>query len=309
MKVRHVVIDIAGKDADIAARIAVLVDARHVDVLFGFVGDESIAAAVAFEPIRKGEVALVAPLAGREAPIDALGIRFVRPSYEAEVHRIVEHFQGLQISRLALVTNDDDQGRWVGDAMERELGKRGLNLAGRQRIAHLDSATPAEVDSVHRSNAQAIVIAADTVPVAEFIKRYRQVDAYTMIVTLSNANHRTLFELLGPTLAHGLMVTQVVPNPFVAESPLLKEYLDAMHKFRDEPPSHLSLEGFVAAKALLEIVRRAGAAPTREGIAKAALQASRIDLNGMAVDLTREARKSSPYVDLTMIRRDGSLLQ
>ena len=37
-----------------------------------------------------------------------------------------------------------------------------------------------------------------------------------------------LFELLGPKLAHGVMITQVVPNPGIAESPLLKEHLDAI---------------------------------------------------------------------------------
>lgn len=65
-------------------------------------------------------------------------------------------------------------------------------------------------------------------------------------------------ELLGPKLAHGVMVTQVVPNPGLPGSTLQKEHLDAIRKFRDEPPSHLTVEGFMAAKVLVEAVRRDG---------------------------------------------------
>ncbi|MFZ3323075.1 MAG: hypothetical protein WA190_11935 [Usitatibacter sp.] len=38
-----------------------------------------------------------------------------------------------------------------------------------------------------------------------------------MIVALSTVNHRTMFELLGPKLAHGVMVTLVVVTAATTE--------------------------------------------------------------------------------------------
>jgi ABC-type branched-subunit amino acid transport system substrate-binding protein len=129
------------------------------------------------------------------------------------------------------------------------------------------------------------------------------------IVALSTANPRTMFELLGPTLAHGVMITQVVPNPLLAESPLLKEHLDAIRTFRDEPPSHLTLEGFIAAKALVEGIRRAGPNPGREAILASFQRMGRLDLRGMVLDFSPGGRTHAAFVDLTMIRRNGALLQ
>lgn len=309
LRVRHVLVDVAGDASAYAARIRELIEDKKVDVLFGFVGDEALAAAAADRDIRAGRVALFAPLAGSEAPAEAAGIHFARPSYEAEVRQIVGHFKSLQVTRFAVVRGNDEQGRNVARAVEAELARHQLRIASSHVVARLDAPTPAELAAVQASRAQALILVSDTVPVAEFVKRYRPLDPGINLVTLSTVNHRTLFELLGPALAHGVMITQVVPNPNIADSPVTKEHLEALRTFRDEPPSHLSLEGFIAAKALLEAVRRTGRDPGAEAIAQALAKAGRIDVRGVVVDLSRAGRKASPYVDLAMIRRNGSLLQ
>jgi branched-chain amino acid transport system substrate-binding protein len=90
---------------------------------------------------------------------------------------------------------------------------------------------------------------------------------------------------------------------------LQKEHLDAIRTFRDEPPSHLTLEGFIAAKVLVEGLRRSGPAPTRGSILAALARMQRLDLNGVVVDLSPQGRLGSAHVELTMIRRNGALLQ
>jgi ABC-type branched-subunit amino acid transport system substrate-binding protein len=105
------------------------------------------------------------------------------------------------------------------------------------------------------------------------------------------------------------MVTQVVPNPALPDSSIQKEHLDAIRKFRDEPPSHLTLEGFMAAKVLVEGLRRAGASPTRESILAAMQHMGRYDLGGFTVDVSPNGRDHGAFVDLAMIRRNGGLLQ
>ena len=306
MKVRHQVLDGGANASDVRARTRQLLDEQRADVLFGYVGDEAVAA---MGDATTAGVALVGPLAGREAASQAgAQIFFTRPSYDAEVRHVIAHFQALQIARFAIVKSPGEQGRLVGEMVERALARQQLQSAGSHALAG-DSAVEADAQAVSRLRAQALIVIADTVQAAEFIKRYRPRDPGAMLVTLSTVNHRTLFELLGPSIAHGVMITQVVPNPLLAESPLLKEHLDAMRTFRDEPPSHLTLEGFIAAKALIEGVRRAGASPTRERILAAFQRAGRLDLNGVVVDFDPRSRSSAASVDLAMIRRNGGLLQ
>lgn len=309
MRIRHEVLDIAGKPDTMPARIRELVEERRADVLFGFVGDAAVAAAARDGDVRAGTIALFGPLAGRAAPEGANAIYFARPGYEAEVRQVVSHFRALQVTRFAVVRGEDEQARWIAGVIDSELVRQGLLPAARAVIPALETTTPAQVRAIVARQAQAVIVVADTVPAAEFIKRYKPADPGAGIVALSTVNHRTLFELLGPKLAHGVMITQVVPNPAMAESPLQKEHLDAIARFRDEPPSHLTLEGFIAAKALAEGLRRAGNAPTRASIGEALRRAGKLDLKGVIVDLTPRTGREAGYVDLAMIRRNGALLQ
>ncbi len=273
MHIRHEVID--AKSGDVLERTRELIEERKVDVLFGYLGDPALAAA-AQEPALQGHIALVAPLAGGTSPASVAGdVFFVRPTYEAEMKQIETHFRALQLTRFAVLRDDQLQ----------------------------------DLAAVSKRNAQALIVLSSTVRAAEFVKRYRPRDPGVMIVALSTVNHRTMFELLGPKLAHGVMVTQVVPNPNLPESTLQKEHLDAIRKFRDEPPSHLTLEGFMAAKVLVEGIRRAGASPTRESILASMQRMGRMDLGGFTVDLSRNGRDHGAFVDIAMIRRDGGLLQ
>jgi ABC-type branched-subunit amino acid transport system substrate-binding protein len=272
-RIRLETLDIKG--STVRARTRELLDEKSPDVLFGFMGDEALAQA-AMEPELQGRIALVAPLAGGDAPAGTAGnVFFTRPGYEAEMRQVESHFGALQVTRFALLHEADLR----------------------------------DLDAVKRRNAQALIVLAGSVPTAEFVKRYRARDPGAMIVALSTVNHRTLFELLGPKLAHGVMVTQVVPNPNLPESALQKEHLDAIRKFRDEPPSHLTLEGFIAAKVLVEGLKRAGPNPSRETILAAMKHVGRLDLHGYVVDVAAAGRARSGFVDIAMIRRDGALLQ
>lgn len=287
------------------AKIRELLDEASADVLFGFVGDDSVDMVSAERELKGGEIALVGPLAGRVAASE--NVFFVRPSYDAEVTQIVRYLRTFQITRFAVVKAADEHGAGVGASVERQLTAQKFSLEGSRTLGKGTAVQDADVDSVLRAHPQAVILAADSVAAAEFVKRYRPRDPGAMMVGLSTLNHEAMFELLGPQLANGVMITQVVPHPSAGTSPLTREYLSALRKFRDEPPSHVSLEGFIAAKVLVEGLRAAGPAPTRRSIVQAMRKAGRMDLNGFAVNLTREGRDGGA-VEMTMIRRNGALL-
>ncbi|NJR72426.1 MAG: hypothetical protein HC782_05365 [Gammaproteobacteria bacterium] len=128
-------------------------------------------------------------------------------------------------------------------------------------------------------------MATDTITAAEFIKNFRLLDKGTNIVTFSTVNHRTLMELAKPEFAASTMITQVVPHPELPLSKVQVEHLQLMAKYRDEPPSHITLEGFIAAKSFVNAINRAKAS-TRSTILSALSGERRFDVGGITLTFT-----------------------
>ena len=86
-----------------------------------------------------------------------------------------------------------------------------------------------------------------------------------------------------------------------------------MTKFRDEPPSHLTLEGFLAAKGLVRAMERAqdraGRNISRSSIAAALAGNKQFDLDGMTLSFTPNNDRGSKFVDLAYLRKSGTLVQ
>ena len=86
------------------------------------------------------------------------------------------------------------------------------------------------------------------------------------------------------------------------------EHLRLMKKYRDEPPSHLTLEGFLAAKTLVIALRKARKGASRAEIASAMRSLDRADLGGVNVGFGTRSRGYS-FVDIAFLRRNGTLLR
>ena len=93
-----------------------------------------------------------------------------------------------------------------------------------------------------------------------------------------------------------------------------REFNKALRKFRDEPPSHLALEGYIAAKAMVEALRSGlngrPQAPVRREDVQAALLRSTQHTTGLATaDVGMTNTRSGKPIDVTMVRGDGTLIR
>jgi hypothetical protein len=153
-----------------------------------------------------------------------------------------------------------------------------------------------------------VLVVADSVATANFVRSWRESDTATFIVGLSIVNHATVLELAGPKRAVGTLLTQVVPDPTKSHEAIVGEHLRLMRKFRDEPPSHLTLEGFLAAKTLVTALRRARKGATRAEIATALRSMDKVDLGDVYVRFSDRQRGYS-FVDISFLRANGTLLR
>jgi len=116
-----------------------------------------------------------------------------------------------------------------------------------------------------------------------------------------------LYAALGKD-AGGIVISQVVPSPRPSAIPIVKEYLAAVDN-SDQAPSYEGLEGFIAAKAAGEAVRRAG-----RGFAPGALQRvmagmTDFDVGGFRINLRPELHDPGRSIDLVSINKDGRVLR
>jgi len=141
-----------------------------------------------------------------------------------------------------------------------------------------------------------------------FIKQMRKTGASPLFVTLSNNSSNAFIKNLGED-GHGVAVSQVSPYPFSRTMPITQEFHDAIKGRQDVSASYASMEGFIAAKVMVEGLRRAGPRPTREKLIAALESMQRVDLGGVDVTYGSQNRTGTQYIDLTIINRAGMFVR
>ncbi len=137
---------------------------------------------------------------------------------------------------------------------------------------------------------------------SEFIKQAKRRSLRAQFFNVSFVGTKALADALGPD-ADGVMISQVMPPPSAKKFAVVREYLRAIEAAK-QPPSYTSLEGFIAAKVFVEVLRRGGAA-SREALVRALEGMREYDLGGFTVSFSPTQHNGSKFVDLTSLGRDG----
>lgn len=278
--------------------------ADGADVLFGFVGTASSDAGAA---VAKAENAILfAPFAADDALREPAnpGVFHVRPSMSDEALKMVRHSATLNQTRIAVLAEDDAMGRAGLAAVNQAIKELKLPpLVGSAFVPVNSDKVDAAVASLMKASPQAIIQVSLFNTTAAFIRKMRKAGYAGGFLNFSVVGIDPLFTALGKDIG-GVVVSQVVPSPKRTTVPIVKEYLAAIET-SDQSPSYESLEGFIAAKAMSESVRRAG-----KNFDKAKLQAvmtamTDYDVGGFRINLRAGVRDSVRAIDLISITADG----
>lgn len=166
------------------------------------------------------------------------------------------------------------------------------------------------VKQIHAADPQAIIMISVNRSTAAFAQQYRAAGGGAQLYNISVVDPAELVKLAGIKAVHGLGISQVVPFPFGANKPVVREYQALMKKYGgDQALSYTSFEEFLGAKVLVEGLRRAGAAPTRARLVKALESIDNFDLGGTRVQYSPTNRIGSRFVEVTVIGGAGKLLR
>jgi ABC-type branched-subunit amino acid transport system substrate-binding protein len=280
-----------------------LIEDKKVFALFLFRGTPNTEAS--YPVAAKAKVPLIAPSTGAQSMYSPPRKYLfpVRASYHSETTAIVNHLVSLGIKKIAVFHDDGSFGLDVLAGVQNALKERKMTPSSVASYPRGTLKIEPAVKTIATDDPQAVIMAAAVDSGPAFIAQMKAQSKNPMFFTLSNLSANSFVKALG-TNVNGVVISQVSPYPFAVTTPISSEFLKAI-KGKDMVPSYASIEGFIAAKVLVEGLRRAGPQPTREKLIKGLESMARVDLGGISVHYGPEDRSGTTFVDLTVLGKDG----
>ena len=284
-----------------------LINDEKVFALFGYVGTPTSQASL---PIfTEARVPFVGPFTGAELlrhPINRYVFN-VRASYFDETEAIVQHLTAMSVDKIAVFYQNDAYGLAGLAGVERALKKRNLQVAAKATVERNTVDVAKAVGEMRKADPQAIVMISAYKSCAAFIKEMKNAGANPTFWNVSFVGSKALAKELGRE-GRGIQISQVVPFPWDNSIPVVKEYHALLTEIKGEP-GYGTLEGFIAAKVMVEGLRRAGRNLTRESFIKAMESLAPYDVGGFKVSYAPDNRSGSKFVDLTIISRNQKFVR
>ncbi len=302
-KIKLVSLDDGYEPEKAAANTKKLIEEERVLALFGYVGTPTSNAAL---PIFTGaKVPFIGAFTGAQSLREPFNryVFNVRASYFDETEQIVGHLVQQGIKDIAVFYQNDAYGKAGLAGVERAMAKRNLKIAASGTVERNTTDVAAAVATLAKSKTGAIIMISAYKSCAAFIKSMRLAGALQQYWNVSFVGSKALATELGDD-GRGVQISQVVPFPWSDVNPIVRDYQKRIGG--PEKYSFTSLEGYVAAKVLVEGLKRAGKNPTRESLVDGLASMGRFDLGGFSVTYTPTDHNGSNFVDLTIISRGGT---
>jgi branched-chain amino acid transport system substrate-binding protein len=281
---------------------------QGVFALFGYIGTPTSLAALPLATAAK--LPFVAPFTGAEAlrtPFNRY-VFHVRASYFDETAAIIKQITSVSIQRVGVFYQNDSYGKAGLEGVQRALKPLNLEPSGLGTVERNTVEVAAAVKSILASNPGAIVMISAYKSCAAFIRAARKAGFGGNFYNVSFVGTQALAQELGAD-ARGVVVSQVMPYPYTQATLLSGEYLAAGKAAQGDKfqPNYSSIEGYVAAKVLVEALRRPGAAASAEGLITALESMREFNLGGFFVDFGPQKHTGSRFVDMTILTAEGKL--
>ncbi|WP_395137491.1 ABC transporter substrate-binding protein [Schlegelella aquatica] len=222
---------------------------------------------------------------------------------DAQIRHALRSLEGMGIQELALVYPDAEMHRTLGAGLQslaRELGLRAVALVppASSDVAALARDLPATAPPV-------MLFLGATLELARFALALPPGRRQRYLIALADVDLPTLQQLwTRPPLP--VILTQVVPV-HQGQIAAVRRFRHLLKELYDEPPSPVSLAGYLAGRYALEVLRRAGE-PTRTAVVQEVRRRSTVELDGFRVEFPPGRARGSRYVTQTLLSVDGRLI-
>ena len=278
--------------------------AEGVFALFGYVGTSTSLAALPLAT--EAKIPFFAPFTGAQAlrePFNRYAIH-VRASYFDETAAIVKQVTSIGIKKVAVFYQNDAYGKTGLEGVQRALKALNMETAAVGTVERNSNEVAQALKDIMATKPEAIVQIGAYKACATFVRLARQQGYGGNFYNVSFVGTQALIDELG-AVAKGVAVSQVMPFPYSPATPISGEYLAALKDQRGVAPNYSGIEGFVAAKVLVEALKRAGRGASREAFIDAIGGMKDVNIGGFPLDFGPQKHTGSRFVELTLLTEDG----
>ena len=288
-----------------------LIDDEQVFALIGAVGTPTSRAALPLA--EEAEVPFIAPFTGAQLLRDEelSQVLNLRASYHQETEAMVEHLEGLGVTRVAVLYQNDSYGLDGLTGVRQALDARNMQLVAHWYYRRNTEAVNSAVFRIADADPapQAVIIIGASDPAAEAIKLLRErLGSGTIFMNVSFVGSDSLTAKLAADAQSldNVFFTQVVPLPDDESQKIVQEYRAALSAYdATAEPGFISFEGYLAGRLAIEGLERCGAAVTRQCFMDAVHNDGTIDLGGFELMFGPTDNQGSDKVILTQIDDNG----
>jgi branched-chain amino acid transport system substrate-binding protein len=316
-KLKLVALDDGYEPERTKAAMKELAEARKV---FGFVGNVGTPTAeVAVPYALEKKMLFFGPFTGagllRHEPPDRYVFNY-RASYAEETAAIVKYLVSVRripIDEIAVFAQQDGYGDAGFNGVARMLRKYNRDPQKALRVGYQRNTSDVNqaVEQIlgQRKRIKAVVMVATYKAAARFIEKVKAERPDMIFSNVSFVGSQALADELmsmGPKVADGVIVTQVVPLPQSKSTAVLR-YQELLPRYSlGEKPDFVSLEGYLAANLLIEGLRKAGRDVTTETLVDALESLRGVDLGvGAAMNFGMSEHQASHKVWGTQLDATG----
>jgi ABC-type branched-subunit amino acid transport system substrate-binding protein len=301
--------DDSGRPEDTVSVTRALLAEEKPLVLAGYFGSKNIAELLGTGILEKEHVALVGYRTTELRPFSPL-LYNVRATLRDELGKLTEHLATIGITRLALVYEDGAGSKALVAAADEAAAKARASIVLKSSYPAGTARTAEAVNQVLKAAPQAVLMVSTGAAAAAFIEQYRSAGGSAQLFAHSGADMEQMAKRLSEEQMQGVAIAQVTPSPYKISTRLTKEFNDlTARQALEVPVSYSMMEGFIAAKVIVEAVRRQGAKPTREGMVQALDAMDSYDLGGYLVGFRPNQHNGSRYVELSIVSGTGRIRQ
>ena len=255
--------------------------------------------------LKENRLALIAPATGASSLYEPHQpyVFHLRACYQREAERAVKHLAGIGVKRITIVQVNDAFGNDAGKGAIKGLDELKLRAQSHLRFDRNKPDLAPTMKAIAKAGIEALVFIGPGYAVVEGINALRAAGSTAHVATLSNNASAEFVKALGEN-ARGVIVTQLFPYERSTANPMVREALGLAKAAGRNELTPAQLEGFAAARLIVEALKRAGKDLSRDNLVKV-LEGARFDLGGLQVHYTDKDHSGLEFTDVSIIGPDG----
>ena len=291
--VRHVVMEVDGSEASVRKAFLTAQGSSSCLAISGTVGNYASQLITQWLQDDASNLAHVAPWLPNTQQVVGHKTFAIAADRQTQIAHAAAYWAGFGVKDFGVV---------YASAEEQATNRQEIERIGRElkiKTTHLS------VQESLASTASVMLFIGGTPELIGLVQGLEGQRRTAVIMGLSDINLQTI-QQLGVAKKTSIIVAQSVPV-VTSSLPIVQAYRAAMGRYFDEPPTPLSLSGFISARYTFEVLSRMNRPLGRQAAFNAFAQREAIDLGGYKISY-KGAGRGSQYVTLSMLGQAGKTI-